>query len=607
MTAPRLKLGSTHFASDGIFRSAFESSPDCVKILDLEGVVQFINRNGAALLGAEDIVVLLGAPWVSLWEPLERPMVAAALAAAAAGEQQRFTGAARIFTGELRYFDNVLSPLVDNAGATSALLVTSRDVTETEAARLAAESRERLAAQQTSVLRAAAEMAKLASWGADFRRGVLVRSEESNVLLRGGLMEAPIQRGFGMYEPDVQRQITALIERVRTHGEQIKHEAPFIRHDGTRGWVRLRGEPVYEGEECVGLTGTAMDISEQKAAEETLRRAERRLACALGLAGMHVYELDFEARTLIHEGEGELVFETQPTFDDLWPDLEVIVHPEDRARASAEWAAALADGTPFRSEFRVSRSDDRELWIFCVAEILVDAAGEPTRLIAALVDITERKRGEIETLQAIARMREHEDRQKLLLDELNHRVKNTLASVQSVAVQSLRDARDLRGARDLFIERLMALSSTHNLLVKRGWEGATLHELAEMTLRPYGHPYIVHGPDLKLDPNFAVSLGMALHELATNALKHGAWQAPGGNVELVVEPGTAEATIVWREVGGPPVAQPTRRGFGSRLLERGVARELGGQVSLEFDPAGVVCAIRAPLSERLRVIVPDAT
>lgn len=601
MTAARLRFESTPFASDGIFRSAFESSPDCVKILDLDGVVQFINGNGAALLGAQDVSALLGVQWLLLWDLAERPRVAAALAAAQAGETQRFMGAAHITTGELRHFDNVLSPLRDDAGRTVALLVTSRDVTELESARLAAEARERQAERQAAVLRSAAEMAKLVRWEADFRRDVLIRSEESNVLLRGGPLVAPIKQGFGMYEPDQQRRITELIERVRTHGERISHEAPFIRHDGTRGWVRLRAEPVYDGGECVGLTGSAMDISDQKLAEETLWRAERRLACALGLAGMHVYELDFEAESLIHHGEGELVFDIQPTFDDLWPCLELIVDPRDRERTSAVWEAALASGAPFRSEFRVNRSDGRELWIFCVAEIVVDAAGEPARLIAALMDITERKRSEIETFQTMTQMREHEDRQKLLLDELNHRVKNTLASVQSVAVQSLRDAQDLRGARDLFIERLMALSSTHNLLVKRAWEGAALSELAETTLRPYGHAYILEGPDLKLDPNFAVSVGMALHELATNALKHGAWRA-GGRVEIAVEPGAAEASIVWREVGGPTVAPPTHRGFGSRLLERGVARELGGQVSLEFHPAGVVCSIRAPLSERLQVV-----
>jgi two-component sensor histidine kinase len=157
-------------------------------------------------------------------------------------------------------------------------------------------------------------------------------------------------------------------------------------------------------------------------------------------------------------------------------------------------------------------------------------------------------------------------------------------------------------ARDLFIERLLALSATHNLLVRRAWENAELHELAETTLKPYGRPYAVTGPDLRLDPNFAVSLGMALHELATNALKHGAWRG-AGRVEVdVSKDADGEVSIVWRESGGGAVVPPTRRGFGSRLLERGVARELGGCVKLDFAPGGVVCAIRVPESERLRVV-----
>ena len=204
-------------------------------------------------------------------------------------------------------------------------------------------------------------------------------------------------------------------------------------------------------------------------------------------------------------------------------------------------------------------------------------------------------------MNTMVEMREHEARQKLLLDELNHRVKNTLASVQSVAVQTLSDAKDMQDARDLFIERLMALSSTHNLLVKREWESASLHELVDATLSPYGRTYEITGPDLRLDANLAVSLGMALHELATNAVKHGAWRHEGKvDLSVSVAPG-GELTIAWRESGGPKVAPPARRGFGSRLLERGVAVEIGGDVRLEFPESGVVCTIRAPQGERIRV------
>jgi two-component sensor histidine kinase len=207
-------------------------------------------------------------------------------------------------------------------------------------------------------------------------------------------------------------------------------------------------------------------------------------------------------------------------------------------------------------------------------------------------------RGAMETM---VEMREHEARQKLLLDELNHRVKNTLASVQSVAAQTLRDSAGMDEARDLFIERLMALSSTHDLLVAHQWESATLRELAHATLEPYGRPYSYTGEDLRLDPNLAVSLGMALHELTTNALKHGAWLGAGRVDIEVTRQGGDQIWIVWRESGGPPVRRPRGRGFGSRLLERGVAGEMGGEVSIEFAPAGVICTIRAPLSERMRV------
>ena len=211
----------------------------------------------------------------------------------------------------------------------------------------------------------------------------------------------------------------------------------------------------------------------------------------------------------------------------------------------------------------------------------------------------EELRGAMKTMME---MRVHESRQKLLLDELNHRVKNTLASVQSVAVQTLSDTRDPEAARNLFIERLMALSSTHNLLVARQWESASFRELVEATLRPYGRPYDISGEDLRLDANLAVSLGMALHELATNALKHGAWLGEG-RVDIAVDiDGEQALTIVWRESGGPPVTPPARRGFGSRLLERGVAMEVHGKVDLDFQEAGLVCTIHAPASERIHVM-----
>lgn len=204
-------------------------------------------------------------------------------------------------------------------------------------------------------------------------------------------------------------------------------------------------------------------------------------------------------------------------------------------------------------------------------------------------------------MDTMVEMREHEARQKLLLDELNHRVKNTLASVQSIAVQTLNGEQDPQAVKSTFVERLMALSATHNLLVKRSWEGAVFEDLVNASLAHYGQPYGCLGEPLAMSPNTAVTLGMALHELATNALKHGAW-AHGGRVDITAEVDVAaqETVIIWRERDGAAVAAPARRGFGSRLLERGVAGELGGTVRMEFGTEGLTCIIRTPIGPRLR-------
>jgi two-component sensor histidine kinase len=203
-------------------------------------------------------------------------------------------------------------------------------------------------------------------------------------------------------------------------------------------------------------------------------------------------------------------------------------------------------------------------------------------------------------MDTMVEMREHEARQKLLLDELNHRVKNTLASVQSIAVQTLRGEAEPQAVKATFVERLMALSSTHNLLVKRSWEGASFADLVRESLGHYGQPFRMEGPDLSLSPNTAVSLGMALHELATNAVKYGAWSQGGEvRIETAVDEAAGMLTVTWREVGGPSIDAPSQRGFGSRLLEQGIASELGGQVGLQFAREGLSCVIRAPITPAL--------
>ncbi|HEU5067538.1 MAG TPA: PAS domain S-box protein [Sphingomicrobium sp.] len=198
------------------------------------------------------------------------------------------------------------------------------------------------------------------------------------------------------------------------------------------------------------------------------------------------------------------------------------------------------------------------------------------------------------------------ERQKLLIDELNHRVKNTLATVQSFASQTLRNSNSLAEARSMFDSRLLSLAKAHDVLTSQNWEGADLRTVVDRALdahRTAKERVTIEGSDVRLSPKQALALSMALHELATNAAKYGALSNDSGRVQVGWHVrrngGAAELDLSWTEEGGPLVTPPTRKGFGSRLIERNLANELAGQVRIEYRPAGVVANIRTPV-ERFR-------
>ena len=221
---------------------------------------------------------------------------------------------------------------------------------------------------------------------------------------------------------------------------------------------------------------------------------------------------------------------------------------------------------------------DRRLLLMRAAP-LRDQAGALQGAVCAGADVTERHR--------------HEDHLRLLLNELNHRVKNTLAIVQSIASLTLKDADP--ALRVAFEDRLLTLSAAHNLLTDESWTGARLDAVARASLRTARERISFAGEDLRLKPKSAVALSMALHELGTNALKYGALSAAGGTVEVRWSASDGRFRLCWRETGGPPVAPPGHRGFGSRMIERGLAAELQGEVRIDWRPEGVVCTIDAPL------------
>jgi two-component sensor histidine kinase len=195
-------------------------------------------------------------------------------------------------------------------------------------------------------------------------------------------------------------------------------------------------------------------------------------------------------------------------------------------------------------------------------------------------------------------------RQKLMIDELNHRVKNTLATVQSIAMQTARSHPDPKTFAESFQQRLLALSHTHDLLTRSHWEGADLRAILEHETSAHGPSRIVlNGPPLDLGPATALSLGMIFHELATNAAKYGALCAPEGRVLVdwwVSDQTRRWLTVIWRETGGPPVTAPTRRGFGSRLIERNVRHDLAGDVKVGYANDGFIAELSVPLDRDMQ-------
>ena len=236
------------------------------------------------------------------------------------------------------------------------------------------------------------------------------------------------------------------------------------------------------------------------------------------------------------------------------------------------------------------RKDGSMVWIAATVSPLLSAGGKFVGASVIARDISQRRRSEMH--------------REILVAELNHRVKNTLAIVGAIASQTLAGAISIKSASASFTSRLRALSRAHDLLMHGNWSGTDLASVIKATIEPQtvGENRLrVEGPFVQLQPALAVTFSLALHELCTNALKYGALSVQNGFVDIVWrvhgDSENARLQLTWTESGGPPVATPTRKGFGSRLIQKALAMELTGEVCVLYEPSGVVCTIDAPLPQ----------
>ncbi len=381
-----------------------------------------------------------------------------------------------------------------------------------------------------------------------------------------------------MCPDDVERVMGAMGQALQ-HQAKVRVTGRYRNAAGDYRTLETVAHPRFAADGAfLGLTGVNTDITEREESEKALRDSEERFRLVVEAAPSGMVMTDGSGRILMINVLAENLFgyERGELLDQK---LGVLVPPD-----APEHPPASASPQPVKREVTGRRKDGRDIPLELGVNPILTSGG--LRVIATVSDIAERKRAEAQ--------------RELLLAELNHRVKNTLAVVQGLAYQTFRGSEQV--ARKAFEGRLQALARAHDLLTRSRWESTSLAQLAKDTLQLDGENRSrieASGPVIHLNPHAALTIALALHELFTNTLKYGALSNDTGSVRLAwryVE-GESKLRIEWRESGGPPVVRPKRRGFGSLLLEQTLARDLDGRVALSFEPAGVTCVIEMPIPD----------
>ncbi|WEK04585.1 MAG: PAS domain-containing protein [Candidatus Devosia phytovorans] len=384
------------------------------------------------------------------------------------------------------------------------------------------------------------------------------------------------------------------VDRIR---QAIKDLVPIeidllnYRKDGTLFWNRLLVSPVFDEGDLTYFFASQLDVTRERTAgyapdrdalEEGMQQriadltaSEQRLNFTLKAGGLGTWTLDVPSRRLVASAICKANFGRMPADTFSYEDLENSIHPDDHSYWAEKVADAAAGNGDLHVEYRAVWPDGSIHWIEVRAETRFDDDRRPLLMSGVSIDITER--------------REAEAYRELMNREMSHRIKNILATVQSIVRQSLRTETPASGMQDIVAQRIEALGGAHDVLTGKDWDVAGLRQTVERAVSPFNSDRRIHhfGPDLEISHRASSALTMALHELATNAVKYGALSGETGRVRIEWSIDGDRFELIWLETGGPSVTAPTRTGFGSRMIERALSASVSGHAKVDYLPEGI--------------------
>jgi PAS domain S-box-containing protein len=527
--------------------------------------------------------------WTEIWPDIE-PLVTKALAGEATFHEDLHLVMERNGYPEDTWYTFSYSPVRDETGGIAGMFCACTETTQevkSRAALKAEQDRLRELFQQApgfmAMLRGREHVFELVN-----NAYLQLVGHRRDIIGKSAREALPEVEGQGFFE---------LLDRVYATGQSFvgrRVRVGLQRKPGSSAeerFVDVVYQPISDREgRITGIFAEGYDVTERVQAEESLRESEARFRNLADNAPVMVWVTEADGTcTYLSRSWYEFTGQTPETGLGFgWLDA---VHPDDRGWSGEVFRASNAKQGPFRVEYRLRRADGTYRWAIDAAAPRFSEDGTILGYVGSVLDITDRK--------------QVEEHRELLINELNHRVKNTLTIVQSMAGQSLRHISDEnRPKAQAFEDRLFALARAHDVLTRENWEGAELREIINEVVEPYLRQKTKHieieGPRLRLIPRTALAIAMAIHELATNAAKYGALSVPSGCVLITwtITPDDMPRLVLrWQERDGPPVTAPTRRGFGTRLIERSLAQDIGGDVRLIYAPTGLVCEMDIPLSD----------